>query len=312
MAINDLTNPDNLLYLLKYDTVYDRFEKPVKLSGSYLTLYGKKAKILAEKDPGKLPWEKMKIDIVVESTGFFTHRKDARKHIKAGANKVLISALSPDPDITIVLGVNHQSYDPSKHHIVANGSCTTNCAAPVAKILHDNFGILKIQMLTVHAVTSTQSLVDGPNRKNNRRGRAAFASIIPQPTGAATSVLQVIPELKGKLRASAFRVPVLCGSVLEVVAQVEKETSAEEVNKVFKRSASGKYRGIVGYSEDDLVSSDTVGTTYSAIIDAPLTEVINLEGPDENLVKVVAWYDNEWGYSCRLVDACRLVGGSKR
>lgn len=296
VAINDLTPKDNLEYLLKYDSVYGKFEGG--LDG---------VKVLSEKDPSKLPWGDLGIDVVIESTGFFTDRESAFGHIEAGAKKVIISAVGENCDADIILGVNQDIYNPDKHHIIANGSCTTNCAAPTIKVLHDNFDVLRAQLITVHAVTSTQNIVDGAKPKKHRKGRAAYTSIIPTTTGAGIGTLKVIPELEGKLLASAFRVPVLCGSVLEIVAQVEKETNTEEVNSVFEKEADGRLKGILEVTHEELISYDVLGTTVSVIVDAALTEVINFEGLDGSMVKVVAWYDNEWAYSCRLADLCKLV-----
>ena len=308
IAINDLTDPKNLAHLLKYDSVYGTYEKEVKGGKDFLLIDGKKIKVFSEPDPENLPWKDLGVDVVIESTGRFTDREGASKHLKAGAKKVIISANSKDADLSLVLGVNHHQYDPLKHHLIANCSCTTNCAAPVIKVLHENFGVLKAQMLTVHAVTATQSLVDGP-KKDLREGRAAFANIIPAETGAAKAVVRVIPGLEGRISGSAFRVPVLCGSVLEVVAQVEKETTAEKINEAFRKEAKRGLKGILSVSENYLVSSDIVGTSFSGIVDLSLTEVLDLpEIKDENLIKVVAWYDNEYAYGCRLAEFAEYVG----
>lgn len=304
VAVNDLTDPENLAYLLRYDTVYGRWDKPVGVKGSNLIVDGQKIKVLSEKDPALLPWKELEVDLVVESTGRFTDHENSSKHLSAGAKKVVISANSKDADFSVVLGVNEEKYDPSKHNIVANCSCTTNCAAPVMKVLHENFNVLKAQMVTIHAVTATQNLVDGP-KEDLREGRAALGNTVPAGTGAAKAVVRVLPELEGRFSGSAFRVPVLCGSVIDVVAQVEKKTGVEEINNVFEKEAKGKLKGILSVSEDALVSSDIVGTPFSAIVDLPLTEVL-----DGNLIKVDAWYDNEWGYSKRLADAVLLVGKS--
>jgi len=308
VAINDLTDPETLAHLLKYDSVYGTYEKEVKGGKDFLLVNGKKVKVFSEPDPEKLPWKDLGVDVVIESTGRFTDREGASKHLKAGAKKVIISANSKDADVSLVLGVNHHQYDPLKHHLIANCSCTTNCAAPVIKVLHENFGVLKAQMLTVHAVTATQSLVDGP-KKDLRKGRAAFANIIPAETGADKAVVRVIPELEGRISGSAFRVPILCGSVLEVVAQVEKETTAEEINEAFKKEAEKELKGLLSVSEIYLVSSDIVGSSFSGIVDLSLTEVLDLpEIKDENLIKVVAWYDNEYAYGCRLAELAEYVG----
>lgn len=306
VAINDLTDVQTLKHLLKYDSVYGAYNKEI----------GKNIKILAEPEPAKLPWKNLGVDIVLECTGYFTDLQGAQKHIQAGAKKVIISANakmdsanSPqDSDVPhFVLGVNEQNYEPKKHNIIANCSCTTNCAASVIKILNDNFGVLKGQMATIHAVTSTQNLVDGPN-KDLRRARSAMANIIPTTTGAAKAVVRVLPELKGKISGSAFRVPVICGSILEIVAQIKQETTVKKINKVFIQE-SKNLKGILEVSNDSLVSSDIIGTTASAIVDLALTEVLDLpEVEDENLIKIVAWYDNEWAYACRLVELAEYIG----
>jgi len=272
-----------------------------------LRIGGTCLKVFSEKDPEKLPWADLGIDVVIESTGLFTDKIGAMKHLAAGARKVIISANSNDADLSVVMGVNHHLYDPSKHNVIANCSCTTNCAAPVLKVLNDNFTIRKAYLTTVHAVTSTQSLVDGPS-KDQRRGRAAFTSIIPTDTGAAEAIVRVLPELSGRITGSAFRVPVLCGSVLEVVAHIAEETSPAEVNEIFKKAAAENFKGIIEVNEEGLVSTDIIGTTASAIVDLPLTEVINFpDVKDENMVKVVAWYDNEYAYACRLIDLCAKI-----
>lgn len=296
IAINDLADPELLAYLLKYDSVYGRF------NGEF------KARLFSEKDPAKLPWASLGVDLVIEATGRLTKGGEARKHLQAGAKKVIISANSKDADLSVVLGVNEKEYRPSAHHLLSNCSCTTNGAAPVIKILHENLTVLKAQIMTVHAVTASQSLVDGP-REARREGRAAFANIIPAETGAAKAVARVLPELEGRISGSAFRVPVLCGSVLEIVAQIKVETTAATINKIFQEAAAGELKGILAVSTEGLVSQDIVGTSLSAIVDLPLTEVLDLpKVRDENLIKVVAWYDNEWGYSSRLVDLAALVG----
>jgi glyceraldehyde 3-phosphate dehydrogenase len=287
VAVNDLADLETLKYLLKYDSVYGRFDKTTEL--------GRSIKILSEKDPTKLPWSDLGVDIIIESTGAFANRKDAAKHLEAGAKKVIISANSDDADLSVVMGVNHQQYDPEQHDVLANCSCTTNCAAPVMKVLNDNFTVKKGYMTTIHAVTSTQNLVDGPNEKL-RRGRAAFASIIPTTTGAADAVIRVLPELEGRVTGAAFRVPVLCGSVLEVVAHIAKETSPDEVNQVFEQAAAGDFQGIIEVNDEGLVSADIPGTTASAIVDLPSTTVI------KDFVRLVAWYDNEYAYAVRLID----------
>ena len=293
VAINDLTDIKTLKHLLKYDSVYGAYNKEI----------GKNIKILAEPKPEKLPWGKLGVDIVLECTGYFVDLQGAKKHLNAGAKKVIISANAKNEDVPhFVLGVNEQDYEPKKHNIIANCSCTTNCAAPIIKILNDNFGILKAQMATIHAVTSTQNLVDGPH-KDLRRARAAMVNIVPTTTGASKAVVRVLPELKGKISGSAFRVPVICGSILEIVAQIQKETTAEKINQVLQKQANKGLKGILEVSSEPLVSSDIIGTTASAIIDLPLTEVL-----EKNLIKVIAWYDNEWAYACRLADLAEYIG----
>jgi len=292
VAVNDLADLETLKYLLKYDSVYGKSDGADELGSSI--------KFFCEKDPEKLPWADLDVDVVIESTGFFADKTGAMKHLAAGAKRVIISANSADADLSVVIGVNHNQYDPHQHNILANCSCTTNCAAPVMKILNDNFTIRKAYMTTVHAVTSTQNLVDGPNEKP-RRGRAAFASIIPTTTGAAEAVVRVLPELKDRITGSAFRVPVLCGSVLEVVAHIADEISAEKINKVFKNASEKDFKGVVEVNGEGLVSADIPGTTASAIIDLPLTEVLG------NFVRVVAWYDNEYAYAVRLIDLVEFV-----
>ncbi len=287
IAVNDLADLETLKYLLKYDSVYGKFDRAGELGSSI--------QVFSEKDPEKLPWHDLGVDSVVESTGRFTDKVDAMKHLAAGAKKVVISANSKDADLSIVMGVNHEQYNPSEHNILANCSCTTNCAAPVMKVLNDNFTIRKAYMTTVHAVTASQGLVDGP-KKPLREGRAAFASIIPTDTGAAKAVVRVLPELEGRITGSAFRVPVLCGSVLEVVAQIAEETRPDKINQIFQKAAAENFKRIIEVSDEGLVSTDIIGTTASAIVDLPLTEVLG------DFVRVVAWYDNEYAYACRLMD----------
>ncbi len=292
VAINDLTPRDNLEYLLQYDSVYSRFDQAIPRETNFF----------AEKDPSQLPWKSLGVDVVVESTGAFTDREGAAKHLSAGAKKVLITAPAKDPDITIVLGVNHEDYSPKKHDIVSMASCTTNCAAPVIKILHDAFSIQHAFLTTVHAYTATQLLVDGPAKKDWRRGRAGAVNVIPTTTGAARAVAEVIPELKGCLDGVALRVPLASGSITDVVAKVGRKVTVEAVNEAFTHASQGKLQGILEVSDEGLVSSDIVGTTASAIVDLPFTRVLG-----GNLVKVMAWYDNEWAYASRLVDVVKLL-----
>ena len=301
VAVNDVTDAKTLAHLFKYDSVHGKYDGKVESTNDALIIDGKKIKVLSVLEPSKLPWKDMKIDVAVESTGKFTDREGAEQHLKAGAKKVLISAPAKNPDITIVMGVNEKMYDKSKHHIVSNASCTTNCLAPVVKILNDNFGVKKGFMTTIHAYTADQKLVDAPH-KDLRRARHAALSIIPTTTGAAKSVAEVIPELKGKLDGLSFRVPVASGSITDFVCELEKSTTKEEINKIFKENAE-KLKGILEYSNEPLVSVDIITDPNSAIFDSELTNVIG-----GNLVKVIAWYDNEWGFSERMIDVIKLIG----
>lgn len=301
VAVNDLTSPEALAHLLKYDSVTGRIKATVDVVDGNLVVNGKTIKVLAERDPANLPWAELGVDIVIESTGFFTKAADAQKHIDAGAKKVLISAPATDEDVTIVLGVNDGDYDPAKHNIISNASCTTNCLGPLAKVLNDNFGIERGLMTTIHAYTADQNLQDGPH-KDLRRARAAAINIVPTSTGAAKAIGLVLPELKGKLDGYALRVPVPTGSATDLTATVSREVTVEEVNAAYKAAAeSGPLKGYLTYTEDPIVSSDIVTDPASSIFDAGLTKVIG------NQVKVVSWYDNEWGYSNRLVDLTELV-----
>jgi len=301
VAVNDLTNPETLAHLLKYDSITGRLGTDVQVDGGDLLVGGKRIKVLAERDPGNLPWGKLGVDIVIESTGFFTDAAAAEKHLVAGAKKVLISAPAKGEDITIVMGANDDLYDDAAHRIISNASCTTNCLAPLAKVLNDNFGIEHGLMTTVHAYTADQNLQDGPH-KDLRRARAAALNIVPTSTGAAKAIGLVLPELKGKLDGFALRVPVPTGSATDLTVTVSREVTAEEVNAAYKAAAEDpKWSGILTYTEDPIVSSDIVTDPASSIFDSGLTRVIG------NQVKVVAWYDNEWGYSNRLVDLAELV-----
>lgn len=301
VCVNDITDAKTLAHLFKYDSVHGKFDGTVENTDDSLIIDGKKIKVLTILDPQKLPWRDLKIDVVVESTGRFTDREGAEQHLKAGAKKVLISAPAKNPDMTIVMGVNEQMYDKNKHHVVSNASCTTNCLAPVAKVLNDNFRIKRGFMTTIHAYTADQKLVDSPH-KDLRRARQAALSIIPTTTGAAKAVAEVIPELKGKLDGLAFRVPVATGSVTDFVCEVEKSTTKEEINEVFKNAAK-KLKGVLAYTEEPIVSVDIITDPNSSIFDSELTNVIG-----GNFVKVVAWYDNEWGFSERMVDVIKLIG----
>ncbi|WP_096156666.1 type I glyceraldehyde-3-phosphate dehydrogenase [Bacillus sp. FJAT-45066] len=296
VAVNDLTDANMLAHLLKYDSVHGRLDAEVTVDGNSLVVNGKAIKVTAERDPAKLTWGAMGVDIVVESTGFFTKRADAAKHLEAGAKKVIISAPATDEDITIVMGVNEDKYDAASHDIISNASCTTNCLAPFAKVLNDNFGIRRGMMTTVHSYTNDQQILDLPH-KDYRRARAAAENIIPTTTGAAKAVSLVLPELKGKLNGGAMRVPTPNVSLVDLVAELDKDVTADEVNAAFKAAAEGDLKGILGYSEEPLVSGDYNGNPDSSTIDALSTMV--MEG---NMVKVISWYDNESGYSHRVLD----------
>ncbi|GGA67474.1 type I glyceraldehyde-3-phosphate dehydrogenase [Ornithinibacillus halotolerans] len=302
VAVNDLTDANMLAHLLKYDSVHGVLEEEVSVNGSNIVVGDKEIQVLAERDPANLPWGELGVDIVVESTGRFVDRDSSQKHIDAGAKKVIISAPAKNEDITVVMGVNHEQYDPSNHHIVSNASCTTNCLAPFAKVLNDSFGIKRGLMTTVHAYTNDQQILDLPH-KDYRRARAAAENIIPTTTGAAKAVALVLPELKGKLNGMAVRVPVPDGSMVDLVAELDKEVTAEEVNQAFKDAAEGELKGVFEYSEAPLVSRDIVGNTHSSILDGLSTMV--MEG---NMVKVLSWYDNEMGYSTRVVDLAAYMG----
>ncbi len=303
VAVNDLTDAKTLGHLLKYDSVLGPYPGTVEVSGDALVVDGKEVKVLAERDPAALPWADLGADVVIESTGLFTKRDDAAKHLEAGAQKVIISAPATEPDVTVALGVNFDdAYDPEQHHIISNASCTTNCLAPVAKVLHETVGIERGLMTTIHAYTADQNLQDLPH-KDLRRARAAAINLIPASTGAAKAVGLVLPDLAGKLTGFAVRAPVPTGSVVDLTADVSRETSVEEINEAFRgKSDTGALEGILRYTDDPIVSSDIVKTTHSAIFDSQLTLVL-----DGTMVKVVAWYDNEWGYSNRCVELAQRV-----
>ena len=301
VAANDLGDVATMAHLLKYDSVFGNLPMEVTASGDTITAGGQSLRILAERDPAQLPWAELGVDVVVESTGRFTNAEDARKHIAAGARKVVISAPAKGEDITIVMGVNDDAYDPARHEIISNASCTTNCVAPMAKVLLDNFGIVRGLMTTVHAYTSDQVLQDFPH-KDLRRARAAAINIIPTSTGAAKATALVLPELKGKMDGISLRVPVPDGSVTDLVAQLGREVTKDEVNAAFRAAADGALKGYLAYTSDPIVSSDIVGSSASCTFDSALT----MASGDQ--VKVIGWYDNEWGYSNRLADAVRLVG----
>jgi glyceraldehyde 3-phosphate dehydrogenase len=301
VAVNDLMEPKIAAHLLRYDTVHGRFAGTVEAGDGKLVVDGSDVRVVSERDPANLPWKDMGVEVVVESTGLFTKREAASKHLDAGARKVIISAPATEPDITICIGVNDDRYDAGEHHIISNASCTTNCLAPLVKVLHETFGIERGFMTTTHAYTQDQQILDAVHR-DYRRARAAAANVIPTSTGAATAIGLVIPEMLGRLDGISMRVPVTDGSVTDLVAQVGRETSKDEVNEAFRAAAdSGSLTGILRYSDDPLVSSDIVGESYSSIFDSPLTMV------NGNMVKVVSWYDNEWGYSCRVADLISKV-----
>jgi glyceraldehyde 3-phosphate dehydrogenase len=301
VAVNDLTDAKTLAHLLKYDSILGRFPGEVELGDGSISVAGTELKVLSERDPADLGWGDLGVDVVIESTGFFTKRDDAAKHLEAGARKVIISAPATEPDVTVALGVNFGDYDPDSHHIISNASCTTNCLAPVAKVIHESFGLERGLMTTIHAYTADQRLQDMPH-KDLRRARAAALNLIPTTTGAAKAVGLVLPELNGKLSGFSMRAPVATGSVVDLTAIVSQSTTEEEINAAVKAAAEGPLEGILAYTEDPIVSSDIVQDPHSSIFDAEQTMV--MEG---TLIKVVAWYDNEWGYSNRLVELAGKV-----
>lgn len=300
VAVNDLTDNAALAHLLKYDSITGRLDADVQLEGDTIVVNGKPITVLADRDPANLPWGELGVDIVIESTGFFTKAEAAKKHLDAGAKKVLISAPATGEDATFVVGVNHEDYDPANHHIISNASCTTNCLAPLAKVFNDTFGIERGLMTTVHAYTADQNLQDGPH-SDLRRARAAAVNIVPTSTGAAKAIGLVLPELKGKLDGFALRVPVPTGSITDLTVEASREVSADEILAAYKAAAEGPMKGILKYTEDPIVSSDIVTDPHSSIFDAGLLRV------NGNQVKLSAWYDNEWGYSNRLVDLTEYV-----
>ena len=301
VAVNDLTNAATLAHLLKYDSVLGNLQADVRATSGGIMLDGDEFKVLSIKDPAELPWKDLGVDIVFESTGIFTNREGASKHLAAGARKVIITAPAKGPDVTIVLGVNEGKYDPSAHHIISNASCTTNCLAPLAKVIHERFVIRKGWMTTVHSYTNDQNLLDLPH-KDLRRARAAALSMIPTTTGAATAVGEVLPELKGKLDGFAMRVPTPNVSVVDLNVLVDKKTTGEEVNKALREAAAGALKGLLAVSDAELVSIDFKGNPHSSIVDAPYTKVM-----DGDFLKVLSWYDNEWGYANRCVDLLRHI-----
>jgi len=301
VAVNDLTDARTLAHLLKYDSILGNLSANISATADGITVDGDAFKVLAEKDPAALPWKSLGVDVVFEATGRFTKREDAAKHIAGGAKRVVITAPAKGPDVTVVMGVNHETYDPSKHTIISNASCTTNCLAPVAKVLHDNFGIKRGWMTTIHAYTNDQNLLDLPH-KDLRRARAAALSMIPTTTGAASAVGEVLPALKGRLDGVAVRVPTPNVSLVDLAAELDKPTTGEAVNAAFEGAANGALKGIMQYVTEPLVSIDFRGNPHSSIVDAPYTKVM-----DGNFVKVFSWYDNEWGYSSRCIDLLKYM-----
>ncbi len=301
VAVNDLTTTGTLAHLLKYDSILGNLDATIEATGDGISVNGDKFKVTSEKDPSKLPWGDLGVDVVFESTGIFTDRDGAAKHLAAGAKRVIITAPAKKPDVTVVMGVNHESYDPSKHQIVSNASCTTNCLAPLAKVLHESFGIQKGWMTTIHSYTNDQVMLDFPH-KDLRRARAGALSMIPTTTGAAVAVGEVLPQLKGKLDGFSMRVPTPNVSVVDLAALVDKTVTAEELNAAFEKAAAGPLKGVLAVEHAPLVSSDFKKNPYSSIIDALSTKVM-----DGNFVKVLSWYDNEWGYSSRCVDLVRYM-----
>jgi glyceraldehyde 3-phosphate dehydrogenase (phosphorylating) len=304
VGINDLTDAKTLAHLLKYDSIHGHYPGEVAAADAAIVVDGVKIPVSAERDPAKLPWGKLGAKLVIESTGIFTDRAGAGKHLEAGAERVIISAPAKDPDVTIVLGVNGNEYDPKKHKIISNASCTTNCLAPIAKVLHDEFGVQSGWMTTIHAYTNDQVMLDFPH-KDLRRARAGALSMIPTSTGAATAIGLVLPALKGKLDGFSMRVPTSDVSVVDLSVKLAKSTSAEAINAAMKKAADGPLKGILAYSDEPLVSVDFLGNPHSSILDALSTKVM-----DGNFAKVLSWYDNEWGYSNRVVDLARVVGGA--
>ena len=301
VAVNDLTNAKTLAHLLKYDSVLGNLDATVEAGADSIAVNGDRFKVLSMKDPAQLPWKDLGVDVVFEGTGLFTKRDDAAKHLAAGAKRVVITAPAKSPDLTVVLGVNEEKYDPAQHHIISNASCTTNCLAPLAKVVHQTFGIRKGWMTTIHSYTNDQQLLDLPH-KDLRRARAAGLSMIPTTTGAASAVGEVLPELKGKLDGFAMRVPTPNVSIVDLAAILDRKTTGEEVNAALKAASEGPLKGILAYSTDELVSIDFRGNPHSSIVDAPYTKVM-----DGDFLKVLAWYDNEWGYSSRCVDLLRFL-----
>jgi len=304
VAVNDITDAKTLAHLLKYDSVHGTLKNEVRAEGEGIAIDGRGVRVLAERDPGKLPWKQLGVDLVLECSGLFTDRDKAAKHLDAGAKKVIISAPAKGADMTICFGVNHTAYDAKKHHVVSNASCTTNCLAPLAKVLHESFGIKRGLMTTVHSYTNDQRILDLPH-EDLRRARAAALSMIPTSTGAARAIGLVIPALNGKLDGMAVRVPTPNVSLVDLTAELEKPATEEAINAALKEAANGALKGVLHYCTEELVSADFNGTPYSSIFDSKLTRVL-----DKNFVKVLSWYDNEWGFSCRMRDVAALIGGT--
>ena len=303
-AVNDITDAKTLAHLLEFDSVFGRLKADVGYEETSISVDGKQVRVFAERDPGKIPWGEVGAEIVIESTGLFTKREEAAKHLRDTVQKVIISAPAKGPDLTVALGVNEDKYDPNKHSVVSNASCTTNCLAPVAKVLHESFGIQKGLMTTIHSYTNDQRILDLPH-KDLRRARAASLSMIPTTTGAAVAVTEVLPELKGKLDGISIRVPTPSVSLVDLTATLEKEASVQQVRDAFREAAQGKLKGILAYTEEELVSIDFKGNSHSAIIDGPFTQLL-----DKNMVKVLAWYDNEWGYSQRVLELAQYIAAA--
>jgi glyceraldehyde 3-phosphate dehydrogenase len=301
VAVNDITDAKTLAHLLKYDSVLGNLAEDVRAEGDKIVAGTETFKVLKEKDPASLPWKSLGVDVVIESTGLFTNREDAKKHLDAGAKKVIISAPAKGEDITVVMGVNHESYDPAKHHVLSNASCTTNCLAPVAKVIHEEFGLAKGIMTTIHSYTNDQKLLDLPH-KDLRRARAAALSMIPTTTGAALAVSRVLPELEGRLDGISVRVPTPNVSLTDLTALLETKATAKDVNAALESAAKGSLKGILAFSNEELVSSDFRGNPNSSIVDGPFTKVVAGDA-----VKVLSWYDNEWGFSCRVIDLIHLI-----
>ncbi len=304
VAVNDITDTKTLAHLLKYDSIHGRLEQPVEASDDTIQIGSRELRVLSERDPAALPWKKLGCDIVIESTGLFTKRADSAKHLKAGARKVIISAPAPDPDVTLALGVNEEVYDAKRHHVISNASCTTNCLAPVAKVLHQKWGVKRGWMTTTHAYTNDQRILDLPHT-DLRRARAAAVSLIPTSTGAAKAVGLVLPELAGKLDGISIRVPTSNVSVVDLVCETARAASADEINEEFRKAAAGPLQGILAVCDEPLVSVDFLGDPHSSIVDSLNTRVL-----DDTLVKVLSWYDNEWGYANRVVDLSALIARS--